>query len=104
MIDVQRLLRKGIKEIYIEVSSAENIELLFKTLIKIKFFTNTNGWISRNPYSNKGGPMRYLVLNLISKDIVFNRSPATVELFKTKLFVKETEDFINAGPKKKLLF
>jgi hypothetical protein len=104
MVDVQGLLRKGINNIYVEVSSTENVQALISTLIKIKFFTNLNGWLGRNEYKTSRGEMKYLVLNLKTKEVAFNRDHPTEELLKTKLFVNEMDNFVNAGPKKKLLF
>jgi len=101
-VDLQALLRQQVKQIYIKVSSANNVAIILDKLSKVKFFTNTKGWISRNSFHSSRGTMKYLVLNLESKEIAFNRDPPTELLLKTKLFVNEHKDFVNIGPKLKL--
>jgi hypothetical protein len=104
MVDVQKLSRKGIDNIYVQVSSAENLQILINSLTKIKFFLNLNRWLVKNKYENSNGSIKYLILNLKSREVAFNRNDPNEKLFRTKLFVNENDDFINAGPKKKILF
>lgn len=104
MVDIQRLIKKGVGEIYVMVSSKENVFLLMKGLDSINFFTNTLGWLARNNYESKRGSMKYLVLNLFSREIAFNRNNPTEELLENKLFVHELDQFTNAGPRIKLKF
>lgn len=104
MVDVQGLLKKGINDIYVEISSTENLQALIANLVKIKFFANLYGWLIRNAYETSRGEMKYLILNLETKEVAFSRNYPTEYLLKTKLFVNEMDNFVNAGPKKKLLF
>ena len=48
--------------------------------------------------------MKYLVLNLASREVAFSRNNPTEELLENKLFVHELDQFINAGPRIKLKF
>ena len=41
MVDIQKLIKKGVGGIYVMVSSKENVLLLMKGLDSINFFTNT---------------------------------------------------------------
>jgi hypothetical protein len=103
-MNIQFLIRENVGQFYIELTSEDSMQEVIRKLDKLSFFTNLKGWISRNKWTTHAGPMKYLVVNLNSKEVAFNRMEPNDELRRTKLFVNEFEHFNMEGPKKKLLF
>jgi hypothetical protein len=103
-MNIHFLIRENIGQFYIELTSETSMKDVIRKLYKLNFFTNLKEWISRNKWKTHAGPMKYLVVNLKSKEVAFNRMEPNNELRRTKLFVNEFENFSMKGPKKKLLF
>lgn len=103
-MNIQELIKKKVGQVYVILTTEEDTFDLLNKLTKLNFFTNLKGWVTRNAWSNKSGSMKYLVLNLETKEVAFNRRDPSDELMETKLFVNQYANFTMNGPKLKLEF
>jgi hypothetical protein len=102
MVEIQKLIKEGVKEIYVNITSERSFNEFIDNIDFIKYFKNSSGFCERNIYSNDKGKICYLGLNLISKEIAFSRTNLNPKLYLSKTIVSEDSKFNSKGSKIKL--